>query len=743
MSPAPGVGHLHTAHIQQYMLCILLIKQVSHYLQLSQGTYQGNSRGLVGDYPKISAPGVRLLQPLCDKSPPFPGWGGVGLCIDRCIRQLENDLINVLQHEIDVVLTKAWSVDIIGEQVRSLAQASSYSCRVKAEKFVHVIRDRIKTDPGAFDTFLRILRSTPSLGHLADGLEEKLCPEHRIPIDSNKVADLGGVPRPSMTSTPRSSISNNSQPRHRDPTASNVSANGVLTSAEYHTRTPPRGRKKRHGSSSDSPAHSLSGGQPKLDLAEDNTDEESGYTSVPVNEDSRNDESENVDGEEQPGSNQHNSQLSFNAPVEAESDYKPFSKITGNESEIEAKSQSAEPNNDLAAGGVIGQEIHHDATSQQQVVGSGVQPTPEGWAAKATFFVNQGAAKEAEMAREIEELKKEISSLNQKVEASNDENQKVEEMQDQMHEQEEELARYKTKLAEKERELLFLQKKWREEIQAAEDQLQQERVDHSCEIERVEEEMKLLQTQLQEKSTEAEKLRHEYDDLKKTSEATIKDLEEKLKAKTMEASKLKDEYHQLEEKRKKEIAQLDKTYKKQISELEELVQSQKEQARLKEENLQIKLEKEYMEKEIQRLKDESELRLKIKDLEKELALKETQVEQVKKEEQARKCQEMDAQMKQQAKQHEKEKAKMREEMKMEREQSERKLQEIFHRLSSVSSTSSSEMSLSRSNTGPSYNGADKDAAGNGGTSVDKDNVTTITEDLKGVHLSISNSDKED
>ena len=55
-----------------------LIKEVSHYLQLSRGTHQGNSRGLVGDYPKISTPGVRLLQPLCDKSPPFPGWVGGG-----------------------------------------------------------------------------------------------------------------------------------------------------------------------------------------------------------------------------------------------------------------------------------------------------------------------------------------------------------------------------------------------------------------------------------------------------------------------------------------------------------------------------------------------------------------------------------------------------------------------------------------------------------------------------------------
>ena len=184
------------------------------------------------------------------------------------IRQLENDLINVLQHEIDVVLSKAWSMEIIGEQVQSL-QSSSHSSRVKAQKFVHVIRDRIKTDPRTFDAFLTILRSTPSLGHLADGLEEKICQEHRIPSGSNSVADhdFGGVPNlqhPSMTSTPRSSLGNReSQSRHRhDPPTASLKGSGVSTGAEYHTRTPPRGRKKRHGSSSGNPAHSLSGGQP-------------------------------------------------------------------------------------------------------------------------------------------------------------------------------------------------------------------------------------------------------------------------------------------------------------------------------------------------------------------------------------------------------------------------------------------------------------------------------------------------
>ena len=88
-------------------------------------------------------------------------------------------------------------------------------------------------------------------------------------------------------------------------------------------------------------------------------------------------------------------------------------------------------------------------------------------------------------------------------------------------------------------------------------------------------------------------------------------------------------------------------------------------------------------------------------------------------------------------------------MKMEREQSERKLQEMaetFRRLSSVSSTSSSEMSLSRSNTGPSYSpGVDKDGTNpkDNGTNTDKNGVNTITEELKDVQLSISNSDTED
>ena len=366
-------------------------------------------------------------------------------CQLSAIRHLESNLIDGLQHEIDEVLTETWSADIIGKQVRSLAAQSNLSSRAKAEKLVAVIRDRLKIDPKTFDFFLEILKST-SFKYLAGCLNERLCNQHRAPTTDR----FGGVSlQPSISSTPKSSA--NSQTHHRVPSASKPSNNG-----EYHTRTPPRGRKKRRNSSSDSPAahgtQSSGYGQLKQEnLTRYDTDEESGF---------------------------------------------------------QEETKLHEPNKDIAiAGGVIGQEIHLaiDAMPQQET-DSGIQPTPEGWAERSTYFVNQGAIDV------INIMDREISSLNERVE---DKTQKVKEMQDQMHKQEEELARYKEKLTERERELSSLQEKLKEEVQAAEDQLQQERVDHSHEIEMFEKEMKFLQRQLQEKSTEAEKLCYilYYDDL--------------------------------------------------------------------------------------------------------------------------------------------------------------------------------------------------------------------------------------
>ena len=201
-------------------------------------------------------------------------------------------------------------------------------------------------------------------------------------------------------------------------------------------------------------------------------------------------------------------------------------------------------------------------------------------------------------------------------------------------------------------------------IQAVEDKLKKEHTDHEYakRIGMVEAEVKSLQYQVKETSSKAENLLHH--DVKRTFAANIQELEEKLLAKSEEATKLKDVYQRLEEQRKSEIAQLDKDYQLKVSELDkEVVQTQMDKARLKEEHLQMRLEKEYMEKEymrkeMQRLKDESYLKLKVKDLEIELVRKKTQVERMQKEEQVRQYRDAAIKMEQQAKSYEEEKAKI-------------------------------------------------------------------------------------
>jgi hypothetical protein len=73
LSPAPGVVLLYTPSIINYMLHILI----------------------VGYLPKYLPPGERLLHPLCA---PYPGRGGVGICIDKCIKlaTLCNGIIIIL-----------------------------------------------------------------------------------------------------------------------------------------------------------------------------------------------------------------------------------------------------------------------------------------------------------------------------------------------------------------------------------------------------------------------------------------------------------------------------------------------------------------------------------------------------------------------------------------------------------------------------------------------------------------------
>ena len=500
-------------------------------------------------------------------------------------------------------------------------------------------------------------------------------------------------------------------------------------------------------SSSDGPAHGTQSSgyrQPKLETRDD-TDEESGFqeelnlTHHAAANIEQLKESEMVDGDMYAVLSRP-AEISFKAPLEAQSDIIPFSNRTGVKPDVEVKSLLAEPDNDAAvavSAGVVCQELQHDVISQQQVIvsGHGIQTTAEGWTDTAKFYVNLASAKEAEISNETEELKVKIASLKQQVDANKEESQKMEQMEEHIYEQKAELDDCKEKLAEKEEELKKLDEQRKADIQAAEEKLERERNDHEQKIAQVEEEVKSLQEQLQEKNDY-------YDTLKKKTDAKIKELKEKLTAKAKEATELKDQYQQLEESRMNEIAQLEQKYEEKISELKELVEARKEQARIKEEYLEMKFKNEYQGKENQRLKDVSKLKLEIKEKEMELAQKEMQIMQMQKEEETRLRKEATEKIEQLAKQHDEEKAEMErkfeEQRSIERTQSEKKFQDLvdsyeekFRRMSSVSSTSSSEASLSmiiRSNTGQSSNGGNKE------------DMDTITEEA--AHLSISKSDKE-
>ena len=79
-------------------------------------------------------------------------------------------LVDVLQHESNVIATKAWSRGLIGEE---LCHNTSLSPRERAAKIIAVVSTRVKTDKTAFDKFIEILKSDSSLEYLADKLLER------------------------------------------------------------------------------------------------------------------------------------------------------------------------------------------------------------------------------------------------------------------------------------------------------------------------------------------------------------------------------------------------------------------------------------------------------------------------------------------------------------------------------------------------------------------------------------------
>ena len=82
----------------------------------------------------------------------------------KCLISL---LVDVLQHESNVIATKAWSRGLIGEE---LYRDTSLPPRERISKVIAAVSSRVKLDKTAFDKFVEILRSDSSLEYLAGKL---------------------------------------------------------------------------------------------------------------------------------------------------------------------------------------------------------------------------------------------------------------------------------------------------------------------------------------------------------------------------------------------------------------------------------------------------------------------------------------------------------------------------------------------------------------------------------------------
>ena len=75
------------------------------------------------------------------------------------IQRLATDLASALMPEIDVVINKAWSKGLIGQQQLSVSMSSGYPAIQKARDFVSAIANRVKLQSNAFTDFQKLLRS--------------------------------------------------------------------------------------------------------------------------------------------------------------------------------------------------------------------------------------------------------------------------------------------------------------------------------------------------------------------------------------------------------------------------------------------------------------------------------------------------------------------------------------------------------------------------------------------------------
>ncbi len=93
----------------------------------------------------------------------------------RAIQSLYADLVEAIYPEIQNIMAKAFSKNIIGKELLDLSmELSSITANHKAKMFMSAIVSRVKLDSSAFDVFLSLLKENESLEYMKERLEQEM-----------------------------------------------------------------------------------------------------------------------------------------------------------------------------------------------------------------------------------------------------------------------------------------------------------------------------------------------------------------------------------------------------------------------------------------------------------------------------------------------------------------------------------------------------------------------------------------
>ena len=114
----------------------------------------------------------------------------------RAIQSLYNEIIEAISPEVDILISKCWSKEIIGKQQLNLSLEPNIDARHKAGALISALISRLSQDSTAFEKFISLLNEEPSLKYMADSLTREV--EHLMSSSQpsrNDTSISGSSPR--------------------------------------------------------------------------------------------------------------------------------------------------------------------------------------------------------------------------------------------------------------------------------------------------------------------------------------------------------------------------------------------------------------------------------------------------------------------------------------------------------------------------------------------------------------------